>query len=352
MLRYDRLRRLAELLELPSQPASVPRSRRMAAALAVGVVAGAFCGLALARPGGAPDFLVFWHHARTLLAGENPYLHPLVLGPGRQAPFLYPLPAAMLVAPFAWLPMPAAGALFFGLSSALLAYGATRDGWHRLLLFLSGPFVLAATLGQWSPLVTAAALLPWLGGAAMVKPNIGLAVAAYRPWWRGAAAAAALLAASLALLPRWPLDWLHLVRTQHGIYHAPVAVGAGALLLLALLRWRLPGARLLVVLACVPQMLFFYDQLPLWLLTRTWRESLLLTLASLVAWLGWVGTLHQGVVVNEFIPAARPYVMLGVFLPALLIVLRQRPRAIAADDSRDAATSPDASGVRAASPVA
>ncbi|MFL5574577.1 MAG: hypothetical protein ACJ79S_01180 [Gemmatimonadaceae bacterium] len=328
MLRPLRLRRrLVEALDLADPPPpKLPRAHRLLTAVAIGAIAGAFCGLALARQGGAPDFLVFWYHARTLLAGGNPYLHPLHVSAGRDAPFLYPLPAAMLVAPFAWLPMPLAGALFFGLSSALLAYGVTRDGWHRLLLFPSGPFILAATLGQWSPLVTAAAVLPWLGGAAVAKPNIGLALAAYRPTWRGAVGAFALVVASLALVPRWPLDWLHLVGTQHAIYHAPVATFGGVLLLLSLVRWRLPGARLLAVLACIPHMLFFYDQLPLWLIPRTWRESLLLTVSSLLAWLGWVATLRPGVVTNDYIPAAQPYVTFGVFLPALLIVLWQRPR--------------------------
>ncbi|MFL5575158.1 MAG: hypothetical protein ACJ79S_04195 [Gemmatimonadaceae bacterium] len=326
MSRLDHLRSLARRLEADPLPApGVARPRRIAAAVAVGLAAGTFCGLALARPGPGPDFQVFWEHARTLVAGGNPYAHPAVVGPGRVAPLLYPLPAAMLVAPFARLPMPLAGALFLGFSSALLAYAATRDGWHRLLLFLSGPFIVAATLGQWSPLVTAGALLPWLGGVAAVKPNVGLAVFAHRPSWRAVAGGLLLLALSLAIVPSWPRDWLRVVRAGDAIYHAPVASAAGALLLLALLRWRNPGARLLVVLACVPQMLFFYDQLPLWLVARTWRESVFLTLASLCAWLGWVSTLRPGTTTNEFIPAAQPWVLFGVFLPALLVVLRQRP---------------------------
>lgn len=350
----DHLRSLSRQLDAEPLPAAtVPRGRRVAAAVAVGLAAGAFCGLALSRPGPGPDFQVFWEHARTLVGGGNPYAHPAVVGPGRVAPLLYPLPAAMLVAPFAWLPMPLAGALFFGLSSALLAYGATRDGWHRLLLFVSGPFIIAATLGQWSPLITAGALLPWLGGVAAVKPNIGLALFAYRPSWRVIVGGLLLLALSLALVPSWPLDWLRTVRAGDAIYHAPVMSAAGVVLLLALLRWRLPGARLLLVMACVPHMLFFYDQLPLWLVPRNWRESLFLTLASLCAWLGWVSTLRPGTTTNEFIPAAQPWVLFGVFFPALLIVLRQRPPVVASD-GRDAAptTMPAVAASGTASPAA
>jgi hypothetical protein len=90
-------------------------------------------------------------------------------------------------------------------------------------------------------------------------------------------------------------------------------------------------------MSCVPQLLFFYDQLLLWLIPRTWREFALLSGASIVAWMAWLGELRPGVGPNQFIVAAEPYVMLGIYLPALLIVLfgRRTPRAAraAAEDS-------------------
>lgn len=304
------------------EPARAPARRpRLLAALIVAAVAGTFCGLALARPNAAPDFLVFWHHARTLLEGRSPYLEPFVIGPGRVAPFMYPLPAAMLVAPFAWLPMPVGGGLFFAMSSGLLAYALLGRGYGGLLAFASGPFILAATMGQWSPLLTAAVLLPWLGALAFIKPNLGVAAFAYRPSPTTIAGGILLLAASLVLVPRWPLEWLRVVRANAGIYHAPVAATAGFLLPLALLRWRRPEARLLLAMACLPQLLFFYDQLLLWLIPRTWKEFAFLSGTSLIAWLAWLGELRPGVGANQFIVAAEPYVMYGIYLPALLIVL-------------------------------
>ena len=215
---------------------------RVAVSLVVAAVAGTFCGLALSRPNSAPDFLVFWHHARTLLDGRSPYEWPFVIGPGRVAPFMYPLPAAMLVAPFAWLPMPVAGALFFALSSGLLAFAIMRRGYGGLLVFTSGPFILAATLGQWSPVITASVLIPWLSGIAFIKPNLGLAAFAYRPSPAMVGGGALLLGASLVLVPTWPLEWLRVLRDNAGIYHAPVATAGGFLLLLALVRWRWPEA--------------------------------------------------------------------------------------------------------------
>ena len=37
----------------------------------------------------------------------------------------------------------------------ILAWVATRQGWWRLALFLSGPYLMAAAAGQWSPLLVA-----------------------------------------------------------------------------------------------------------------------------------------------------------------------------------------------------
>ena len=306
------------------ESAAPPRGRRLAVSLLVAAVAGTFCALALARPGAAPDFLVFWHHARTLLDGRSPYLEPFVIGPGRVAPFMYPLPAAMLVAPFAWLPMATGGGLFFALSSGLLAYALLGRGYGALLTFLGGPFILAATMGQWSPLLTAAALLPWLGALTFIKPNLGVAAFAYRPSPATVAGGLVLLAASLLLVPRWPLQWVGVLRAGAGIYHAPLTATAGFLLPLALLRWRRPEARLLLAMACLPQLLFFYDQLLLWLVPRRAREYALLSGASLVAWIAWLGELRPGVGSNQYIVAAEPYVMLGVYVPALAIVLFSR----------------------------
>ena len=68
-----------------------------------------------------------------------------------------------------------AGAIFLGVSSALLGWGVLRDFPHRLPLFQSAPYIQAAILGQRSPNLTAAALMPSLQYVAAAKPTIGIA---------------------------------------------------------------------------------------------------------------------------------------------------------------------------------
>ena len=72
---------------------------------------------------GAGDFGWAIHAAQRLLAGQNPYDTPLEQ---------YPLTAAVFALPFVALRPEVAGALFYGISSALLAFGLTRHGYHCL----------------------------------------------------------------------------------------------------------------------------------------------------------------------------------------------------------------------------
>src|SRR5688572_13368067 len=160
--------------------------QRILVAVAIGMAAGWFCYSRLdSRDLGAHDFSYPWHAARALVGGQNPYD---ALRTETGLPFsrwyLYPLPNAVAAMPFAFLPEYAAGGVFFGVSSALLAYGATSQDWWRLGMFASAPFVVALWSVQWSPLLVASALLPWLGWLAPVKPNLGLAAFAYHPSWR------------------------------------------------------------------------------------------------------------------------------------------------------------------------
>ncbi len=71
--------------------------------------------------------------------------------------------------------------MFFGLSSAALAYVITRDGLWRVHVFMSAPFVTAALLVQFSPLLMAATFLPAVGFLTTLKPNIGLPLLALPP---------------------------------------------------------------------------------------------------------------------------------------------------------------------------
>ena len=91
------------------------------------------------------------------------------------------------------------------------------------------------------------------------------------------------VAISLAINPHWPVEWRsQLSHRSPGNYGIPLLLGGGPILLLALLRWRNPAARLLLVMACVPQSILFYDQLPLWLIPRSRLQSAAMGLLSLV----------------------------------------------------------------------
>ncbi len=281
------------------------------------------------RGGALPDFGQVWFGAVALLHRGNPYN---LIGPGRvydmDFPLFYPITSSVAVLPLALLSELQATFVFVWVSTALLAYAVTRDGWHRLPLFLSSAFVLAARRGQWSPLLTAAYCLPWLGWVLPVKPNIGLAVLASARSTRGAAVAviggSVLFLISLLLLPTWPRDWLsHLHEARHVV--APVMQRGGFLVLLALLRWRRPEARLIVALACVPHSMYWYDILPLMLIPATFRESLVLALVSSTGLIFEGFLLDQSNLVTMF-KDFNALIIAVAYLPATIMILR-RPNA-------------------------
>ncbi len=127
-----------------------------------------------------------------------------------------------------------------------------------------------------------------------------------------------LLIVSLVLWPHWPADWLQaLTHTPH--HRAAIVRPFGFLALLALIRWRTPEGRLVAVLACVPQVFFFYDQLPLALTARTGRQLLLLW-GSPGSHGDHLGTCTHRPACVEF---AEPLILPFLYLPALVLVLRR-----------------------------
>jgi hypothetical protein len=269
-----------------------------------------------------PDFWLPHTAARALTEGWNPYRLP-VNSPRwpLRLPNFFPLPAVVVVWPLASLPLPAAGAVFVGASAGALAWRVTRDGLARALMFASGSFLMAARFGQWAPVLTLVALVPAAGWLAACKPTIGFAMLAAKPTWRGVLLAIGFGVACLVVLPTWPIDWLRVLRggDAYGLHFVPLATIWGWPLLLALLRWRRPEARLLLALACVPQMPLFYDQVALGLVGRTRLEIGGFVLVNFIAWVLWLNALADWTPASQ--RAALPYFIVGTYLPALLLVL-------------------------------
>jgi hypothetical protein len=224
----------------------------------------------------ASDFDQLWYGARALVHGANPYE---AVGPGRtfpwQFPLFYPLPGVLLAVPFTAVPVRMASLIFSAISGGALALALTHERSHRVAALASFSFFYAVAVSQWSPLFVAAAVFPVLGVLFVAKPTIGAAIWLYRPSWKTALACAAVLALSVIIRPSWPGEWLAGLGAATHIV-APITYPGGALVLLALARWRRPEARLLVAMACVPQTTLLYEVLPLFLIPNTWRQSWML----------------------------------------------------------------------------
>lgn len=193
-----------------------------------------------------------------------------------------PLTTAMVAVPF--LPLGGIGAVtLWAVGVGLLSYGLMQDrAWWRLLVLLSPPVWVALQWLQWSPLLAAVYLLPGLLPLTLIKPQIGFPVALLRITWRRALGCVGFLALSLAIDPTWPLRWLPQTRSYDGFIPL-LLFPLGPLLLLALLRWRDERARLLFLMACMPQR-GWYDLTLLWLIPQDPRELVLLLT---VGWLGY-----------------------------------------------------------------
>lgn len=269
----------ATLSHSPSRRALFAISLSIAVAIYVAAVG-------KANPDFTSDFDQVWAGAKALLDGEDPYA---LIGPGREFgwnwPLYYPLPALVALAPLGLLPVIAARAIFAAISSGLLAWAVTRDGWQRLPIFISVSFLVTIELGQWSALYAAAFYLPAIGFISIAKPNfaIPLAAAADRPraltWIL--TGTILLLAISQVLRPGWHEPWLDNIRSAPH-FKPHVLRPFGFLLLLAVLRWRRPEARWLLALAVVPQAPSFYDQLLLAVVCLTSREALIFAASTVV----------------------------------------------------------------------
>lgn len=295
---------------------------RFILSLLIALFSGLFCYIRLnQRRQAAADFTFPWRAAHYLLQGENPYT---AIRPEGDYPyqtyFYYPLTSALAALPFAALPPYLAGAAFFGLSSGLLAFALTRYGWRYLPLFAGAPFWVALGVAQWSPLLAAAALLPGLGWLLACKPNIGLAGFIYRPDWRSVAGMLAFGLISLLVLPTWPWDWLAIVKNLEGHPPPALVLPFGPLLLLAALRVRTRSGRLILALSLFPQLLFFYDQLLLWLIPATPAAGLLYSALSWIAFFAWRFT-SVDPASGQILRQPTQFILVLIYLPALAMAL-------------------------------
>jgi hypothetical protein len=268
------------------------------------VTSGCCCWFLLAHFNqGSGDFTWAIRAAADLLAGRNPYQDPQQL---------YPLPAALFGLAFIHVRPSLAAGIFYGASSALLSFGLTRHSYRRLLVFLAYPYWAGILTAQWAPLIMASSFFPLLLPATLGKPQIGLPVALTNLSRRGALACAAVLALSLAILPRWP--WLWMANGGRYQHFVPLLVLPGPLLAFAWLRREDRDARLLLLMALLPQR-WFYDAFILWLIPKTRRELVW------TVFLSWAPGLWRWPYTPHSYQQVGAWMVVFLYLPMLVVVL-------------------------------
>ena len=280
---------------------------RIVISSAIGLATGLFCCFLMRHlRQDAADFRWALHIAERLLEHKNPYDTPLEQ---------YPLTAGLFALPFARLPPEAAAGLFYGISSAALAFGVTRDSYRGLLIFLAYPYWAGLLTVQWSAIIAASAFFPLLLPVTMAKPQIGLPVFLTRASRRGVVACVIIGALSLVVLPRWPALWT--AQTSRYEHFIPLLVLPGPLLLLALWRYRDRDAIFLILTACMPQR-WFFDSFILWLIPKSRRE---------IVWtvfLSWGAGLWRWYHVPHSFAEVGRWTVFFIYLPMLVVVLGRK----------------------------
>ncbi|HKS76964.1 MAG TPA: hypothetical protein VJQ82_27395 [Terriglobales bacterium] len=270
----------------------------------IGIASGTFCWFLLRHfHQGAADFSWAIAAARDLLAHRDPYAASMQL---------YPLPCALFGLPFVGMRPEVAGGIFYGVSSALMAFGLSRYGYHRLLVFMAYPYWAGFLTAQWPPLIFASAFFPLLLPATMAKPQLGVPVFLTNLSRRGFAACALVLLLSLALVPHWPQLWIGHFHNYARFF--PVLVLPGPLLLLALWKYRDRDAIFLILMAIMPQR-WFYDMLVLWLIPKS-RKEIVWT-----AFLSWGAGLWRWYHIPHSFTEVGRIAILTIYLPMLGVVL-------------------------------
>jgi hypothetical protein len=280
---------------------------RIAISMLIGLVAGSFCFfLVHTLHTGSGDFGWAIHLVQQLMAGKPPYDTPFEQ---------YPLTAGLFALPFVRLPPELAAGFFYGISSFLLAFGLTRDGYHRLLVFLAYPFWVGLLTVQWSTVIAASAFFPLLLPVTMAKPQVGLPVFLTHCSRRGLLACIGVGVLSLFAMPRWPMFWIG----QMGYYQHFIAILVlpGPLLLLALVRYRERDARLLFLTSLMPQR-WFFDTFILWLIPKSRREILVTVVFS------WIAGIWRWYHPPQTFTQVGRWIVLSTYLPLLVIILLRK----------------------------
>jgi hypothetical protein len=284
--------------------------KRISISVAIGMVTGVFCWFLLKHlHQGAGDFRWAIHLAERVVVHQNPYDTPLEQ---------YPLPAAFVAVPFLHITPEVAAGLFYGVSSSLLAFGLTRQGYCRLLVFFSYPYWAGLLVAQWSAVITASAFFPLLLPATMTKPQVGLPVFLTRLSRRGVLACLFVGALSIVVLPSWPRLWLG--QTQYYEHFFPLLVFPGPLILLALVRYRDRDAWLLLLSSIMPQR-WFFDSFILWLIPKSRRQIVI------TAGLSWCAGLWRWYHFPHSFTEVGRWIVIFNYLPMLAVVLCRKENA-------------------------
>ncbi len=282
---------------------------RIAVSAAIGLASGVFCWFLMKHfHQDAADFRWALHLAHRLLARQNPYDTPLEQ---------YPVTAGLFALPFVRLQPQIAAGTFWGLSSAMLAFGLTRHSFRGLLIFLAYPYWAGLLTVQWSPMIAASAFFPLLLPVTMAKPQIGLPVFLTRASGRGVVACLVVGALSLAIMPRWPELWIAQMKNYE--HFVPLLVLPGPVLSLALFRYRDRDAILLLLAACMPQR-WFFDSFILWLIPKSRREILATVFFS------WGAGIWRWYYVPHSFTEVGRWAVIFLYLPMLVVVLSRRYR--------------------------
>jgi glycosyl transferase family 87 len=175
------------------------------------------------------DFRIFWQAGQAVLHHTDPYPTATATRLHGQDQFVYPAPAAVMMALFALLPLPAAALLFLiasiAATAASLYIAGVRDLRCYAVVFGSLVIIQGLVMGTVTPLLMLTLAIAWrcrdrvwpVAAAASVAIGLKLFLAPIGIWmvatrrWR--ALSASILASLLVLLGSWAVVGLATLRT-------------------------------------------------------------------------------------------------------------------------------------------